>query len=167
MSDMKKSIDPSNLKRAKLFNTLSGAVTRAAGSAVASICSFLLIVLWVVGGLIIGFSDTWQLIINTLTTIITFLMVFIIQQSQNKDTMAIQLKLNELIACNENASNRLVDIEDLTDTEIRLIKEFYTKLSVLSEKEDNLRATHSLDEAEDVHTRKSKKMKSQQGKNDQ
>ncbi len=77
--------------------------------------------------------------------------------------MAIQLKLNELIACNENASNRLVDIEDLTDAEIRLIKEFYTKLSMLSGKEDNLKASHSLDEAEDIHLRKSKKSKKEVG----
>ena len=68
--------------------------------------------------------------------------------------MAIQLKLNELIACNEHASNRLVDIEDLTEVEIRLIKEFYKTLSILSAKEDNLRASHSLDEAEGVHIRK-------------
>ncbi len=157
-------IDPGSLKAAKLFNTISGAVTRAAGSPAASIMSLLLIVLWVIGGLFFGFTDTWQLIINTLTTIITFLMVFVIQQSQNKDTMAIQLKLNELIACNENASNRLIDIEDLTEAEIRLIKEFYTKLSVLSAKEDNLKASHSLDEAEDVHVRKIKTQKGRQEK---
>jgi len=163
---MKKKTGPGSLKWAKLFNKISGAVTRAAGSAAASILSFLLIILWAIGGLFFGFTDTWQLIINTLTTIITFLMVFVIQQSQNKDTMAIQLKLNELIACNENASNRLVDIEDLTDAEIWLIKEFYTKLSILSAKEDNLHASHSLDEAEDIHLRKTKKMKSQHEKNE-
>jgi low affinity Fe/Cu permease len=157
-----KKIDPQQLKRAKIFNKVSGAITRAAGSATASISSFLLILVWSVGGLFFGFTDTWQLIINTLTTIITFLMVFVIQQSQNKDTMAIQLKLNELIACNEKASNRLVDIEDLTEGEILLIKEFYKKLSVLSAKEDNLRASHSLDEAEDIHIRKSKFQKKQE-----
>src|SRR5436190_22791891 len=141
----------------KWFNKTSTVVTRIAGRPVTSIIAFLIVVIWAFTGPIFGYSDTWQLVINTSTTIITFLMVFIIQQSQNKDTMAVQLKLNELIACNENASNRLVDIESLTDAEIKLIKEFYTKLSVLSAKEDNLKASHSLDEAEDVHIRKSKR----------
>jgi len=77
--------------------------------------------------------------------------------------MAIQLKLNELIACNENASNRLVDIEDLTDAEVKLIKEFYTRLSVLSAKENNLKASHSLDDANDIHERKSKTIRKETG----
>ena len=81
-------------------------------------------------------------------------MVFVIQQSQNKDTMAIQMKLNELIACNEKASNRLIDIEDLTDQEIITIKKFYEKLSDLSGTEE-LHSTHSLDEAEGIHEEKS------------
>jgi len=157
-------INPDKLGKAEAFNKITGVVTSAAGSPVAIICSFLLIILWAIGGLFFGFTDTWQLIINTLTTIITFLMVFTIQHSQNKETMAIQLKLNELIACNENASNRLVDIEDLTDAEVKLIKEFYTRLSTLSAKENNLKASHSLDEAEDIHERKSKTLR--KGKED-
>src|SRR5688572_9387517 len=83
-----------------LFDRIANWVTRLAGSPSASVVAFLLIIVWAVTGPIFNFSDTWQLVINTGTTIITFLMVFIIQQTQNKDTMALQLKLNELIACN-------------------------------------------------------------------
>jgi low affinity Fe/Cu permease len=90
-------------------------------------------------------------VINTGTTIITFLMVFIIQQSANKETAAIQLKLNELIACHERASNRLVDIEDLTDEELERIKKFYIKISDLAEQENDVSSSHSLNEAENLH----------------
>jgi len=78
-------------------------------------------------------------------------MVFIIQQSQNKDTVAIHLKLNELIACNEKANNRLVDIEDLTEGEILVLKKFYVRLAERAQKEMDLHSSHSLDEAEDNH----------------
>jgi low affinity Fe/Cu permease len=84
-------------------------------------------------------------------------MVFIIQQSQNKDTTAIQLKLNELIACNARASNRLIDIEDLTDEELQVLKKFYIHLSKISAKEDtNLYSTHSIDEANKLQEIKNK-----------
>src|SRR5690242_19894696 len=92
----------------KLFDKISTKVTKATGHPAATIIAFLLILVWGVTGPIFDYSDTWQLVINTSTTIITFLMVFIIQQSANKETMAIQLKLNELIAANKNASNQLV-----------------------------------------------------------
>jgi len=78
-------------------------------------------------------------------------MVFIIQQSQNKDTAAIQLKLNELIACEKKASNRLIAVEDLTEAELIVLKKFYTKLSKLSQEEHNLHSSHSLDEAQEIH----------------
>jgi low affinity Fe/Cu permease len=100
------------------------------------------------------FSDTWQLVINTSTTIITFLMVFVIQQSQNKDSLAIQLKLNELIAAEARASNRLIDVEDLTQAELETLKKFYIKLAKLAEKENDLFSSHSIDEANDVHKEK-------------
>jgi low affinity Fe/Cu permease len=91
-------------------------------------------------------------------------MVFIIQQSQNKDTAAIQLKLNELIACNEKASNRLIDIEDLTEEELLVLKKFYIKLSDLAEKEDDLYSSHSLDEAEGYHEEKTIRKKTRSKK---
>ncbi len=142
------------LRRARLYNNIAGWVTRRAGSPVVSIFAFLLIIVWALTGPVFHFSDTWQLVINTGTTIITFLMVFIIQQSQNKDTAAIHMKLNELIACNEKASNRLIDIEDLTEEEIQVLKKFYIKLADKAEKEMDLHSSHSLDEAEDNHNLK-------------
>ena len=86
-------------------------------------------------------------------------MVFIIQQTQNKDTLAIQIKLNELIACHEKASNRLIDVEDLTEEELEVIKKFYAKLSKLAQKEIDIHSSHSLDEADQIHTRKFKGLK--------
>src|SRR5215831_5676717 len=130
------------------FDKISNKVTRATGTPIAFISAAVIIILWAVTGPIFRFSDTWQLVINTGTTIITFLMVFIIQQSQNKDTTALQLKLNELIASNEKASNRLIDIEDLTEEELLLLKKFYIRLAHLAQKEDDIFSSHSLDEAE-------------------
>jgi low affinity Fe/Cu permease len=147
-------IPASQLKVARFYNRLSTHVTRLAGKPVSLLTAFLIILIWAFTGPLFRFSDTWQLVINTGTTIITFLMVFIIQQSQNKDTAAIQLKLNELIACNEKASNRLIDIEDLTEDELMLLKKFYVKLSRLAEKEDDLYSSHSLDEAQGYHEEK-------------
>jgi low affinity Fe/Cu permease len=141
---------------ASLFDRVSTVVTRAAGRPAASILAFAVIVIWALCGPLFDYSDTWQLVINTGTTIITFLMVFIIQQSQNKDTLALQLKLNELIACQELASNRLIDIEDLTEEELIVLKKFYIKLSDLAEKENDLYSSHSLDEATTAHQRKRK-----------
>ena len=134
-----------------LFDRIANAVTRVAGSPLASIVAFLLIIVWAITGPIFNFSDTWQLVINTGTTIITFLMVFIIQQTQNKDTIALHLKLNELIACNEKASNRLIDIESLTEEELEVAKDFYVRLARLAEKESDLYGTHSLDDANENH----------------
>lgn len=134
-----------------LFEKISGKITRGTGSPIAFIIATLLIIVWLLSGPLFGFSDTWQLIINTSTTIVTFLMVFIIQQSQNKDTMALQLKLNELIASHDKASNRLIDIEDLTEQELVQLKKFYVKLSRLAEKETDLTTSHSLEEAMHVH----------------
>src|SRR5204862_4440971 len=131
----------------KWFNKTSTVVTRIAGRPVTSIIAFLIVVIWAFTGPIFGYSDTWQLVINTSTTIITFLMVFIIQQSQNKDTMAVQLKLNELIAATQGASNRLIDVEDLTPEELETLKNFYVKLSKLAKKEIDIKSTHSIEEA--------------------
>ena len=152
-------IDPRKNKLSVFFNKVASAVTKAAGRPAAFIIAFLLVLGWAIAGPIFGYSDTWQLAINTSTTIITFLMVFIIQQSQNKETTAIQLKLNELIACNEKASNRLVDVEDLTEEELAIIKKFYIKISRLAEKETNLHHSHSLDEADENQDRKTRTVK--------
>jgi low affinity Fe/Cu permease len=153
----KKSSNISSMSR--FFNRLSTKVTKAAGRPAATIMAFFIIVIWAATGPVFGFSDTWQLVINTGTTIITFLMVFIIQQSQNKDTIALQLKLNELIACNDRASNRLIDIEDLTEEELSVLKKFYVKLADLAEHERDLFSSHSIDEAHEYHKTKKRQPK--------
>jgi len=136
------------------FDKASNKITRATGASTAFLIAMAVIIVWAASGPIFKFSDTWQLVINTGTTIITFLMVFVIQQSQNKDTIAMQIKLNELIACNEKASNRLIDVEDLTEDEINALKKFYIKLSELAKKEDDIKASHSLEEAMEIHSSK-------------
>jgi low affinity Fe/Cu permease len=138
----------------KRFEKASASVTRAVGSSKAFFIAILVILIWGVSGPLFNFSDTWQLVINTGTTIITFLMVFLIQQAQNKDSLAIQLKLNELIACEERASNRLIDIEDLTQEELEILKKFYIRLSELAEQEKDLFSSHSVDEAAGQHRHK-------------
>lgn len=145
----------------RFFNYFATKVTHIAGSPHAFIIAFLIIIIWAVTGPIFNFSDTWQLVINTGTTIITFLMVFVIQQTQNKDTLALQLKLNELIAANEKASNRLVDIEDLTEEELEVLKKFYIKVAEKAKKEGDLYTSHSLDEAEE--NQKSKMSRKRKG----
>ena len=138
----------------KLLDRFSTNVTAATGSSTAFIIALTIIIVWGITGPIFNYSDTWQLVINTGTTVITFLMVFLIQQAQNKDTKAIHLKLNELIACNERASNRLVDIEDLSAAEIEVLKKYYIKLSQLSE--NDIHKSHSIDEAVENYEEKRK-----------
>lgn len=136
------------------FEGAAASITRATGSSTAFLIAVIVIIVWGFTGPIFHYSDTWQLVINTGTTIITFLMVFIIQQSQNKDSLAIQLKLNELIACEERASNRLIDVEDLTQAELEVLKKFYVRLSELAEEENDLFSSHSVDEAAGQHKHK-------------
>lgn len=138
----------------RTFNQFSSAITRATGRPAIFIIAFAIIIVWGFTGPLFHYSDTWQLVINTGTSIITFLMVFVIQQSQNKDTMALQLKLNELIAANKNTSNRLINIEGLTDDELEALKKFYVKLGDLAQKDNNLFTTHSIDEAKMNHAEK-------------
>ena len=137
-----------------IFHKISSKISLITGSPLAFITAILIIAVWAVSGPIFHFSDTWQLIINTGTTIITFLMVFIIQQTQNKDTIALQLKLNELIASSGLASNHLISVEDLTTEELEVLKKFYTRLAVLAKKEEDIHASYSLDKAELRHLSK-------------
>src|ERR1700730_3926165 len=99
------------------------------GSTSAFIVAVTVILIWLVTGPIFRFSDTWQLVINTGTTIVTFLMVFLIQRAQNKDALAVQLKLNEIVAALEGASNRLISVEDLTNEELRVLRAHYQLLA--------------------------------------
>jgi low affinity Fe/Cu permease len=137
-----------------VFEKFSAKVTKATGSSSAFIIAILVILIWIATGPIFHFSDTWQLVINTGTTIITFLMVFVIQHSQNKDTTAVQLKLNELIAASSTASNHLIAVEDLSAKELETIKKFYSALAELAKKEMDIHTTHSIDEAVSTHQKK-------------
>ena len=102
----------------KLFNRLANATARLTGKPLTFALCFLVILVWAVTGPVFGFSQTWQLVINTGTTIVTFLMVFLIQNTQNRDAAAMQAKLDELVYANRNARNRFLGIEHLTDTEL-------------------------------------------------
>jgi len=136
------------------FDKMATRVTKASGRPAAFIVACLIVVVWLVTGPVFKYSDTWQLVINTGTTIITFLMVFIIQQTQNKDTTALQIKLNELIASSQFASNRLVNVEDLTEEDLETLKKFYASLAELAQQERDIHRSHSLDEAQLQHTNK-------------
>ena len=115
------------------------------------------IVVWGLTGPLFHFSDTWQLVINTSTTIVTFLMVFLIQRTQNKDAQAIHLKLNEIVAAIEGASNRLIDVEDLSEGEIETLHRHYQKLVHLAKTDLKLTQSHSVEEAQARHDIKHKK----------
>lgn len=130
-----------------VFYRFSTWVTKATGRPAAFLIALLSVVIWAACGHFFHYSENWQLVINTGTTIITFLMIFVIQQSQNRDTAALHLKLNELIATNKDSSNRLVASEDLTEEELETIKQYYKKISEHPENE-SVFTTHSLDEAE-------------------
>ena len=135
-----------NKSKESFFEKFAGKATLASGSTPAIIISFSVVLVWAISGPFFNYSETWQLMINTGTTIITFLMVFLIQKSQNKDSIAIHIKLNELVAANESASNRLVDVEDLTEEELVILKKYYTRLKVKAKKENSLLKSHSIDE---------------------
>jgi low affinity Fe/Cu permease len=128
------------------FDTFSNKATKWTGSPFAFIIAFVAVIIWACTGPLFHYSDTWQLVINTSTTIITFLMVFLIQQSQNKDTVALHLKLDELLAANTSTSNRLIDVEDLNEDELEKLKDFYKTLRGNIEQEEEIHETHSIDE---------------------
>ena len=140
-----------------IFEHFSGAIAKYSGSSGAFIIALAGVALWAATGSYFNYSENWQLVINTSTTIITFLMVFLIQKSQNKDSISMQIKLNELIASNERASNRIVGIEDLSEEEMKVLKIFYTKLSTLAKSDGDLISSHSIDEAVNNHQEKTNK----------
>jgi low affinity Fe/Cu permease len=142
--------------RPNVLERFSSAVTRWTGSTQAFILATAIVLVWGLTGPLFGFSDTWQLVINTGTTIVTFLMVFLIQRSQNKDSLATQLKLNELVAAIKGASNRLIDVEDLSEDELRALHRHYAKLVTMARKESDVTNSHSIEEAEARHSSKHK-----------
>src|SRR5213595_2739623 len=121
-------ITNSKLKLARAYNKFANKITRATGRPLALLIAFSVIIIWGVTGPIFGYSDTWQLVINTGTTIITFLMVFLIQNTQNRDTKAMHLKLDELIRAIKDARDELVDLEDLSDEELKKLEEQFTRV---------------------------------------
>jgi low affinity Fe/Cu permease len=128
----------------------SGQVTNWAGSSWSFATAVALLLVWAICGPFFDFSENWQLVVNTGTTIITFLMVFLIQRAQNKESLAVQVKLNELLASQQGASNRLINVEDLTEDEIR---DLHTRFSKLAERLERLADDcdpHSVSEATEV-----------------
>ena len=113
-----------------------------------------IVVVWALLGPVFDYSDTWQLVINTGTTIVTFLMVFLIQRSQNKESKAVQLKLNEIVAAIDGASNRLIDAEDLSEEELDVLHTYYQTLVRMAKKDERVDQSHSLEEAEGRHHEK-------------
>jgi low affinity Fe/Cu permease len=124
----------------RAFDTFASAVTRWAGSPVAFGLAVISILLWAVTGPVFHYSENWQLVINTGTTIVTFVMVFLIQQSQNKDSVAVHLKLNELLASHRAANNHLIGIEDATEEELRRLAAAYLRMAA---GEDNEKLTNT------------------------
>lgn len=131
-------------------------VTEWSGTSWAFGAAALTVIIWLLTGPVFKYSNTWQLVINTGTTIVTFLMVFLIQRSQNKESLAVQLKLNEIVAALQGASNRLIDVENLDESELRQLHLFYQTLSRMAKKDGHLGQSHSIDEAAVLHHRKRK-----------
>ncbi len=129
-------------------------VARRSGSSPVFFTALLIVIVWGLTGPFFHYSDTWQLVINTSTTIVTFLMVFLIQRAQNKDSLAIQLKLNEIVAALEGASNHLIDVEDLSEQELEVLHNHYRLLVKMARSDASVTASHSVAEAEARHRRK-------------
>ena len=132
------------------------AATRWSGSSWAFAMAVAVVLIWGVTGPLFQWSDTWQLVINTGTTIVTFLMVFLIQRSQNKDALAVHLKLNEIVAALDGASNRLIDVEDLSEEDLETLHKYYRQLVRLARRDGTLTQSHSVEEAEAKHKVKRK-----------
>lgn len=142
-------------KTAGTLERISAAVTAWTGSSVAFAWAGGTIVVWAALGPIFRFSDTWQLVINTGTTIVTFLMVFLIQRSQNKDALVMHLKLNELVAALHGASNRLIDLEDLSERDLQVLHRHFAQLAKRAAEESDIAQSHSVEEADRRHAAKS------------
>jgi len=136
------------------FERLAHAATRWSGSTAATVLAIFVIGIWVIGGFVVGFGTDYQMYVNTGTTIVTFIMVFLIQRSQNKDSQAVHLKLNELVAAVHGASNRLINVEDLSESEIALLHKHFKRLGELAKHEETLTESHSIEEAQGRHRKK-------------
>jgi low affinity Fe/Cu permease len=142
------------IKLSVMLERFSQKATQATGTSTAFIIALGVIIVWGITGPLFNFSDTWQLVINTGTTVVTFLMVFLIQRSQNKDALAIHLKLNEIVAALDGASNRLIDVEDLTEQEIQTLHKHFRELVRMAKGDLSLTQSHSIEEAATRHQAK-------------
>jgi low affinity Fe/Cu permease len=140
-----------NRNFSQLIEEVASKTIRIAGNTQTLVIAFVLVLVWAIAGIFLGFSEKWQMIISTTSSVITILMVFLIQKSQNKHSLAIQLKLNELVAANDKASNRLVNVEGMTEDELKVIEKYYSKLGEFAKKQDNLQQSHSIDEQRQDH----------------
>jgi len=141
----------SKKSRSSPAERLAMAVTRFTGRGAAFVIALAVVVLWIATGPLFRYSNTWQLVINTGTTVVTFLMVFLIQRTQNKEALAMQLKLNEIVAALEGASNRLVSVENLSEKELMTLHAHYARLAEMAQRDIDLLKSHSIDEAEARH----------------
>ena len=135
------------MKTSNILERVAKFAIHFTGTTTAFIGAILIIVIWLCTGPIFNFNDTWQLVINTGTTIVTFLMVFLIQRAQNKDSQAVHLKLNELIASLKGPSNRLVAAEDFSEVELITLGKYFKKLAEMAKDQINVSDSHSIDEA--------------------
>jgi low affinity Fe/Cu permease len=138
------------------WSQFASRISAWAGSTAACVTALAVVVIWGATGPLFGYSNTWQLVINTATTIVTFLMVFLIQRAQNKDSLALQLKLNELVAAVEGASNRLISVEDLSEAELQTLRRHYQRLVEMAKHDLKVTQSHSIEEAEARHELKRK-----------
>jgi low affinity Fe/Cu permease len=138
----------------RALEQVSQVATHAAGSSWAFVVAAGVVLAWLITGPLFGYSNGWQLVINTGTTIVTFLMVFLIQRSQNKESLAVQLKLNELVAAIQGASNRLIDVEDVSERELAALHAHFQRLARMARDDGDLTGSHSVEEAERRHRRK-------------
>jgi low affinity Fe/Cu permease len=147
-------MNDANRGKNSLLETLAGKVTKWTGGTSAFLSAIAIVTIWAALGPVFGYSTTWQLVINTGTTIVTFLMVFLIQRAQNKDALAIHIKLNELVAAMQGASNRLIDVESLSEKQLAALEAHYGELAKLSDAEVDLVYSHSLEQARHRHLAK-------------
>lgn len=147
---------PSQPNAMGIIEKFARLATQWTGSSWAFGIAVLTILAWGLSGPVFNFSDTWQLVINTGTTIVTFMMVFLIQRSQNNDSHAVHLKLNEIVAAIQGASNRLISVEDLSEDEVKVLREHFQELVKRAKTDESLKESHSVEEAAERHDEKMK-----------
>ena len=136
------------------FERFTSKAIKLTGSSGAFIAACCLIVVWIATGPLFHYSEIWRHALHIGATIITFLMVFLIQKNENKDSLAIQIKLNELVAANNDASNRIVSIEDLSEDELIRLNKYYSSLAELTKREENLNTSLSIEDTTIIHDEK-------------